>query len=71
MKDSNCNITSIFIVHGLMKHFLVARDFSNIANDYGYMILVCIPSTKMFGGTLGIMAVTSYDVINMAPISQH
>ena len=42
--------------------------FLKKANDYYILFLGCMVRTKMVVGSLGIVADTSYDVINMAPV---
>ena len=42
--------------------------FLKKANDYYILFLGCMVRTKRVVGSLGIVADTSYDVINMAPV---
>ena len=49
--------------------FLVPWDFFlKKANDYYILFLGCMVRTKMAVGSLGIVADTSYEVINIAPV---
>ena len=44
--------------------------FLKNANDYYILFCGCMVNTKMVVGSPGIVADTSYDVINMAPVKR-
>ena len=55
-------------MHDLMSCFRSRGIFFKKANDYYISFWGCMVRTKMVVGSPGIVADTSYDIINMAPV---
>ena len=56
------------VVHGLMSCFRSRGIFLKKTKDCCILFLGCIVRTKMVVGSPEIVADTSYDAINMAPV---